>query len=75
MSINDGWTEEKTSSYLYLDSQDPCMIRLLFWIDMLEDFRDRVDEVGTHAELCMNIRTIIDKLTMEVGQRLSLIYP
>ncbi len=58
----------------YLDEVDSHLSYLLEWVSMLEDLKTKVIRTQSDDELAESLGAIINKLTFEIGFRMTLIF-
>ena len=67
--------QKKTTTYVYLGSKDRHLIRILHWIEILKDLSGEVIECGQDKETRAELGRIIDRLILEVGVRMTSVFP
>jgi hypothetical protein len=66
---------EKAQVYYFLEKQDRHLVRLFHWVNDLESFKAEVASSDQDKELENQISEIINRLTMEIGVRITMILP
>lgn len=65
----------KADAYEYLGTQDRHIVDLLHWVEILEKLKREIQSTDMHLELGDELGTITQRLTHEIGVRMTWLFP